>query len=269
MDYIFPNDSIDRIVAVRHGDSIEVESWNEINDLVAIGFGYVRRGGTETTFDVYVEVAEEERNKGIGTMMLTTILSRIKSRFKTGTELNIFGEYSINEIADHLAEKMGFHISKAEVMTCSRAKMFPTKGIRTVTEEDYVPYWTIWDTSYRKMLMEQGIPVPEETPVDMAGLGEFLDTAEDRFVIEENGKLVAMGQIYGNMIGALAVDIDEQHKGYGTRLASFMARQIRKNGHNQAKLYCEQKNIHGKKTYEKVGFVTERVVSAVTMMIRA
>lgn len=268
MDYIFPNDSIDRIVAVRHGDAVDVESWNEINDLQAIGFGYVRRGGTATTFDVYVETAEEERNKGIGTSMLETILSRIKSRFKAGTELNIFGEYPENEAADHLAGKMGFHISEVEIMTCTRAKMFPTKGIRTVTEEDYVPYWTIWDTSYRNMLMEQGIPVPEEKPIDMSGLAEFLDTAEDRFVIEENGKVVAMGQIYGNMIGALAVAVDEQHKGYGTRLASYMARQIRKNGYNQSELYCEKGNTAARRTYEKVGFAVGRVVSAVTMMIK-
>lgn len=267
MDYIFPNDCIDRIVAVRDGSDVKVESWNEINDLVAIAFGYTRRGGTSTTFEIYVEVDEEERGKGIGTHMLESILQRLKSRFRPGTELSIFGEYPTNEIADHVAEKLGFHASTVEVMTCSRPKMFPTKGIRNVTEEDYVPYWTIWDTSYRAMLMEHGDPVTEEQPIDMSGLDEFMDTADDRFVLEENGKIVAMGQIYGKMIGALAVAMDEQHKGYGTRLASFMARQIRRNGHNQVELYCEEGNTAARKTYEKVGFETDRIVTCVSMVV--
>lgn len=268
MDYIFPSDCIDRVVAVRHGKEVAVEGWNEINDLAAIGFGYTRRGGSSTTFEVYVEVEESERGKGIGTQMIAVILDRLKGRFKMGEELSIFGEYAPNEVSDHVAEKMGFHVSRSNVMICTRPKLFPVKGIREVREEDYLAYWTIWSTSYRSMLKEQGIPVSEEAAIDMSGLEEFLDTAEDRFVIEENGKIVAMGQIYGNMIGALAVAVDEQKKGYGTSLASFMARQVRKRGHNRVELYCEEGNNAARKTYEKVGFTLDRVVAGVTMQLK-
>lgn len=268
MDYIFPNDCIDRIVAVRTDGEVKVESWNEINDLIAIAFGYTRRGGTSTTFEIYVEVDEEERGKGIGTNMLESILQRLTSRFRQGTELNIFGEYPADEIADHVAGKLGFHSSTVEVMTCSRPKMFPIKGIRNVTEEDYVPYWNIWNGTQRAMLISNGDPVPEEQPIDMSGLEEFMDTADDRFVLEENGKIVAMGQIYGKMIGALAVTMDEQQKGYGTRLASFMARQVRRNGYNQVELYCEEGNTAAKKTFEKMGFVTDRIVTCVSMVVK-
>lgn len=259
---------VEKIIAVRAGGEIQIEPWSEENEPYAIGYGFAKQGGTLTTFEVFVEVAKKERDKGIGTMLLSNLLNRLKERFEPGTELNFFGEYEVETAADHLSEKFGFNISRAEIMFCHKSVIVTSKGIRNVEEKDYVDYWGIWDTSYRAMLMSLGIPVPEEKEIDLSGLREFMDTADDRFVIEMNGKIVAMGDIDGNHIGSLAVAMDEQKKGYGVCLASHMTQQILSRGYHQAELYCEVGNVGAKKTYEKVGFQTEKTIASVSMVIR-
>ncbi len=193
-----------------------------------------------------------------------------------GTELSLHGEYQVSETADRLSRRAGFTISRADIMSCHDLIAYESRGIRNVTAEDFFAYWDIWETSYRRMLISLGIPVSLEAPTvtehsdkeKEAAIKEFIANTSDKFVVEVNGKIVGMGEIFGDHIGALAVALEEQGHGFGTRLTAYLTNEILRRGYEKAILYCEHGNDNAKRVYEKVGYVVEETIASVSRTMR-
>jgi predicted GNAT family acetyltransferase len=130
----------------------------------------------------------------------------------------------------------------------------PTDNIRRYRPDDGSDFHRIWSEGINDMHVRIGIPTDERTAPGDEVFKSYDDNAENEYVIEEDGKIVAMGCLSGNQISGLAVDLRHGNKGYGTRLAVFLTNEILRRGNRSAILYCESGNENAYHVYQKIGY---------------
>jgi predicted GNAT family acetyltransferase len=127
-------------------------------------------------------------------------------------------------------------------------------NIRKYKDEDYMRFAEIWICGMNELHKRIGLPVDEATEPNEDYREHYKNSADNHFVIEDEGLIAGVGGIDGNMIGSLAVDTNLYNHGYGTALAIFLTNEILKRGNNEAYLHCETGNDNAFHVYEKIGY---------------
>lgn len=211
--------------------------------------------GAEKTTDIQLYIKPSRRNSGIGTMILRALEEKME---KSGVE-KIVLEYPENEIIKSFVYKRGYEYwFRSELMVYRDGKI-PMDNCDVIGYEDkyYLEVQRIRSTAFHKMRKSVGLKSELEKPND-EDRQWYSENSGNVFLLRDNGKIVAISAVEDNCIDAIAVDIEEQGKGYGRRLLSFSINTLLERNHKEIVLWVVVGNT-AKRLYEKAGFKTDHV----------
>lgn len=200
---------------------------------------------------VAVYVSEEFRCRSIGTALYREAEARC---IEVGCE-ELFSSY-YESSAVKFADKLEFSYSNsASRMEYNGGLLHEAScAIRKCCDDDYYLFDDIWSRRMFEMHKRIGLPITEPVTPNEEFRQQYRDDADNMFVLEDEGKIVAVGGLMGDSIGCLAVELDMNNRGYGTALAVFLTNVIIRRGNKTAYLTCETGNDNACHVYEKIGY---------------
>jgi GNAT superfamily N-acetyltransferase len=220
----------------------------EYNGIVT-GWSYANiQTGKDMWSFVVVFVSDLFRRNGIGTALY---LEAEKRCIESGCEELFITYYDANG-TDKFIRKFAFTYSTSDSLMEYTGEPLPEikYDIRKYKDEDYYRFDSIWSRGIFEMHKRIGLPVTKPTAPSDEFRQQNRDNAENLYVLEDNGIIVAVGGLMGN----LAVDLEMNNRGYGTALASFLTNEILRRGSKVAYLSCETGNDNAFYIYIKIGY---------------
>lgn len=211
--------------------------------------------GGEKTSSMTLYVKPSSRRRGIGSLLLKNIEN---SMINVGVE-EIVCDFIANELEQDFMKKHGYqHWFKSNYMTYSGSKL-PVMyyDIRHYEDEDYDVCQKIFSEAFHKMRLSVGLP----STLSLASENEkndYKENAENMFVLRDEGQIVAAARVDNHEIDSVAVDVEQQGKGYGKALVCFLVNQLRDRGAQEITLWAVEGNS-AKFLYEQLGFKVERL----------
>ena len=209
---------------------------------------------------VFIYITPSYRRKGIGSYVYKEIE---KTFLSIGCDW--WSSYPEYEGANAFALAVGFDYTNTnhELEHNGKVSSITSEGIRQCCLSDYSEVQKLWSTEYYRMHILLGLPFRQKELTDeerQESYNDFCHNIDNYFVLEADGRIVAMGCLFSNNsgIGSLAVNHEFSGKGYGTRLASFLTNKCIQRGNPHPVLSCEGKNENALHIYQKIGYSIKR-----------
>lgn len=202
---------------------------------------------------LYIYIFAPYRNKGCG----SAAMRKAEELLRTPAMQTIHTAYdSRNEAAKHFAEKCGFVTKFASDCMVYDGEAFdlPPLPVRPYTDGDFTEAFTLAAEAFHRMRLSTGWFPDSTVPVPGEGTRQhWAETADKRFVYEQDGEIIGCGLLDGAELDTAAVRISRQGQGYGTALVKYLVNRILEQADEPPFLYCVVGN-RARKLYEKLGF---------------
>ncbi|RKN75805.1 GNAT family N-acetyltransferase [Paenibacillus ginsengarvi] len=202
---------------------------------------------------VTVYVAPSMRRRGIATALVRQAESVLR---EGGTHLirSSFRAGSPTSMA--FARSLGYDPYFSSLLMKRSGGPFPLGElpVRVYKDEDYIATQSFYAKAFHDMRVRVGhFPDSVIAPPSEKERRAWQEDAEDRFVYEMGGEIVAYSHISGNEIGSISVRIDMQSRGIGRKFAMRMCNEIYRRGNADVTLWCVVGN-YARKLYDSLGF---------------
>ncbi|MWV42699.1 GNAT family N-acetyltransferase [Paenibacillus sp. HJL G12] len=216
-----------------------------------VALAQVNEPGSQSYLNVFV--APEYRRQGFGSAMAkyfeTELLEggteKIRSSFRVGNQASL-----------SFAIKLGYDPYFSSSFMQRTSDPFPLEDlpVRQYKDEDYLVSQSLYAKAFHEMRVRVGcfpdsvIAQPSEKERT-----SWIKDAENRFVYEFNGEVVAYSHISGNVLSSISVRPDLQGLGIGRKFAMYVCNEIYQRGCTNVGLWCVVGN-YARNLYDSLGF---------------
>jgi len=216
-----------------------------------VGLAQVNNPAPQSYLTVFV--APLFRRQGIGSAMVKYAEDELRAGGTQKVRSSFRAEHPTSLA---FARKLGYDNYFSSVYMQRAGESFPLEGlpVRLYTDEDYLPSQSLYATAFHEMRVRVGcfpdsvIEQPSEE-----GRRAWKEDAEDRFVYEYNGEIVAYSHLYGNEISSVSVHTDYQGRGIGRKFVMYLCNEIYRRGSAAINLWCVVGN-DARNLYNSLGF---------------
>ncbi len=200
-----------------------------------------------------VFVAPQFRRQGIGSAMVkyaetelrTGGTQKVRSSFRAGHQSSLA-----------FARKLGYDKYFSSALMQRTGDPFPLEElpVRMYSDEDYLTSHSMYATAFHEMRVRVGcfpdsvIAQPSEKE-----RRAWKEDAENRFVFEINGEIVAYSHLSGNELSSISVRTDFQRLGIGRKFVMYLCNEIYQRGNTKVNLWCVVGN-YARNLYDILGF---------------
>ncbi|WP_028549655.1 GNAT family N-acetyltransferase [Paenibacillus sp. UNC451MF] len=219
------------------------------NKLVALA--QVNEPASQTYLTVFVD--PQFRRQGIGSAMVMHAenqlraggTQKIRSSFRAGHQSSLAFAY-----------KLGYdkYFSSSYMQLTSDTFALEKLPVRLYTDEDYLASQSLYAAAFHEMRVRVGcfpdsvIAQPSEKE-----RRAWKEDAENRFVYEINGEIVAYSHLSGNELSSISVRTDFQGLGIGRKFVMYLCNEIYQRGSTTVNLWCVVGN-YARSLYDSLGF---------------
>lgn len=206
-----------------------------------------------------VFVAPLFRRQGIGSTMLKNAENKLRAG---GTQKvrSSFRAYHQSSFA--FARKLGYdkYFSSAYMQRTGDPFSLDELPVRLYTDDDYFASQTLYATAFHEMRVRVGcfpdsvIAQPSEKE-----RSAWKEDAENRFVYEINGEIVAFSHLWGNELSSISVRTDFQRLGIGRKFVMYLCNEIYQRGSATVTLWCVVGN-DARNLYDSLDFKEEYIM---------
>ncbi|NOU91598.1 GNAT family N-acetyltransferase [Paenibacillus sp. LMG 31460] len=216
-----------------------------------VALAQVNKPASQSYLTVFV--APRFRRQGIGSAMVkyaeTELLAggtqKVRSSFRAGHQSSLA-----------FAHKLGYEKYFSSALMQLTGNPFPLDElpVRLYTDEDYLASQSLYATAFHEMRVRVGcfpdsvIAQPSEKE-----RRAWKEDAENRFVYEINGKIVAYSHLSGNELSSISVHTDFQGLGIGRKFVMYLCNEIYQRGSAKVDLWCVVGN-YARNLYDSLGF---------------
>jgi mycothiol synthase len=200
-----------------------------------------------------VFVAPQFRRQGIGSAMVKYAetelrmggTQKVRSSFRAGHQSSLA-----------FARKLGYDKYFSSVLMQRTGDPFPLEElpVRMYSDEDYLASQSMYATAFHEMRVRVGcfpdsvIAQPSEKE-----RRAWKEDAENRFVFEINGEIVAYSHLSSNELSSISVRTDFQGLGIGRKFVMYLCNEIYHRGSAKVDLWCVVGN-YARNLYDSLGF---------------
>lgn len=200
-----------------------------------------------------VFVAPQFRRQGIGSAMVKYAetklraggTQKVRSSFRAGHPTSLV-----------FTRKLGYDKYFSSALMQRTGDPFPLGElpVRQYTDEDYVASQSLYAIAFHEMRMRVGcFPDSVVAQPSEKERRAWKEDAEDRFVYEINGEIVAYSHIFGNELSSISVRTDFQSRGIGRKFVMYLCNEIYQRGNATIDLWSVVGN-YARDLYESLGF---------------
>jgi mycothiol synthase len=206
------------------------------------------------------------RRQGIGSAMVRHAEEELQGG---GTRKIRASFHADNNAASAFAKKNGYGPYFQSACMHRTGDPFPLGSlpVRQYEDEDYLACQALNARAFHEMRVRVGrfpdsaIARPSEKERQ-----EWREDAQNRFVYEENGVIVALGHIDGNELSSISVHTEFHGRGIGRRFVMFLCNEIYGRGNTEVELSCVVGN-NARNLYESLGFREQYAAEFVRKML--
>ncbi|WP_282936567.1 GNAT family N-acetyltransferase [Paenibacillus sp. RC67] len=216
-----------------------------------VALAQVNEPGAQTYLTVFV--APQFRRQGIGSAMVKYAENelraggsqKVRTSFRTGHQSSLA-----------FASKLGYdkYFSSAYMQRTGDAFPLEKLPVRLYRDEDYLASQSLYAAAFHEMRVRVGsfpdsvIAQPSEKE-----RRAWKEDADDRFVYEINGEIVAYSHLSGNELSSVSVRSDFQGLGIGRKFVLYLCNEIHQRGSTTVHLWCVVGN-YARSLYDSLGF---------------
>ncbi|WP_018754283.1 GNAT family N-acetyltransferase [Paenibacillus terrigena] len=216
-----------------------------------VALAQVNEPASQTYLTVFV--APQFRRQGIGSAMVKYAENElraggsqiVRSSFRAGHQSSLA-----------FARKLGYdeYFSSAYMQRTSDPFPLEELPVRLYTDEDYLPTQSMYATAFHEMRVRVGC-FPDSVIAEPSEKGRraWIEDAENRFVYEINGEIVAYSHLCGHEISSISVRTDFQGQGIGRKFVMYLCNEIYQRGSATVDLWCVIGN-DARNLYDSLGF---------------
>ncbi|WP_136605415.1 GNAT family N-acetyltransferase [Paenibacillus dokdonensis] len=221
-----------------------------------VALAQVNEPGSQSYLTVFV--APQFRRQGIGSAMVKYFenellaggTKKIRSSFRAGRPSSF-----------SFARKLGYDPYFSSAFMQRTGDSFPLKDlpVRLYRDEDYLVSQSLYAKAFHDMRVRVGcfpdsvIAQPSEKERT-----SWKDDADNHFVYEINGEVVAYSHISANVLSSISVRTDLQGLGIGRKFAMYLCNEIYHRGSANVDLWCVVGN-YASNLYDSLGFKEKHV----------
>jgi len=226
------------LLAMEKGDIVGAAVFTGKNDI--------------TSFTLYVGTSYRER--GVG----TKLLRELEKNMRSSAVKEIYCDFQEDPNPSSFVEKNGYPLQfQSSLMTFQGADAaLSDQRIRLYEDQDYEAVRDILYRAFQKMRKLVGLPL-KEAPKSREEKEKYLENRTSIFVLEEESIIKGCIFLDGHEIDKLAVEPEEEGKGYGKALLAAGVKNIQTH-HKEAALWVVQGNP-AEKLYRSFGFQRKRL----------
>lgn len=200
-----------------------------------------------------VFVAPQFRRQGIGTAMIKYAENKLRAG---GTQKVRSSFRAGHQSSTTFARKLGYdqYFSSAYMQRIGDPFPLEELPVRLYRDEDYLASQLLYAVSFHEMRVRVGcfpdsvIAQPSEKE-----RRAWKEDAEDRFVYEIDGEIIAYSHLSGNELSSISVRTDFQGRGIGRKFVMYLCNEIYQRGNATVDLWCVVGN-HARNLYDSLGF---------------
>ncbi|UVI33454.1 GNAT family N-acetyltransferase [Paenibacillus spongiae] len=216
-----------------------------------IALAQVNEPASQSYLTVFVD--PQFRRQGIGSSMVKYAetelraggTQKVRSSFRAGHQSSLA-----------FARKLGYDKYFSSALMQRTGDPFPLEElpVRLYTDEDYLASQSLYATAFHEMRVRVGcfpdsvIAKPSEKERRV-----WKEDAENRFVFEINGEIVAYSHLSGNELSSISVRTDFQSLGIGKKFVMYLCNEIYQRGSAKVDLWCVVGN-YARNLYDSLGF---------------
>lgn len=215
--------------------------------------GFLSFSGFKRATVTTIFVNEEYRRRGIGTTLIAKAVPLLSQNEAVEHSLGACMEGDRSSL--QFLYKNGYYISYSSYMMEREGEPLPESriSVRPYEDDDYVTCHQIWELAFYNMHERAGILPSYYYPPNDRERKRFIEDRNNRFVMQVDGDIVAVGVIHGNELSHVSVRPDLQSRGYGRAFVSFLVNEMLRRGEKKVKLWVVKGNP-AKQLYESLGF---------------
>lgn len=200
-----------------------------------------------------VFVAPQYRRQGIGSAMVKYAETELRAG---GTQKVRSSFRSGHPSSPAFALKLGYDIYFSSAFMERTGGLFPLEElpVRPYTDEDYAASHSLYAKAFHEMRVRVGC-FPDSVIAEPSEKerSAWKEDAENRFVYEINGEVVAYSRISGNELSSISVRTDLQGLGIGRKFVKYLCNEIYRRGSANVNLWCVVGN-YARNLYESLDF---------------
>lgn len=217
----------------------------------AVGLAQMIRG--EMAF-AYVYIFPKYRRNGYG----QAAFALLEQQLRDGGAKKIVTSYGSGDaLAAAFAARCGFHKQFESDYMVYEGPGFPPEEnhVREYRDEDYPAAHRMYAEAFHRMRLETGwFPDSVPEPPSERMRRYWAETAGERLVWEEDGRIAGYAHIDGNELGSISVHPEMQGKGIGRRFVKEVINRILAEC-EMVSLYCVVGNDKARSLYDSLGFL--------------
>ena len=219
-------------------------------ELVAIA--QVNEPASQSYLSVFV--APQFRRRGIG----SAVVKYAEAKLREGGTGKVRSSFRFNNRSSlAFARQHGYAPYYSSVLMQRSGDPFPlevTLPVRLYTDEDYLASQSLYAAAFHEMRVRVGcFPDSVIAQPSEKDRRAWEEDAENRFVYELNGEIVAYSHLSGNELSSISVRTDFQGLGIGRKFVMYLCNEIYRRGSAQVELWCVVGN-YAKHLYDSLGF---------------
>lgn len=219
------------------------------DELVALA--QVNEPGSQSYLTVFV--APRFRRQGIATAMVryfeTGLLAGGTEKIRSSFRADSPSSFSF-------ARKLGYdpYFSSAFMERTGDSFSLEELPVRQYRDEDYLVSHSLYAKAFHEMRVRVGC-FPDSVIAEPSEKERTLwkDDADNHFVYEKNGEVVAYSHISGNVLSSISVRSDLQGLGIGRKFTMYICNEIYQRGSGNVVLWCVVGN-YARNLYDSLGF---------------
>lgn len=200
-----------------------------------------------------VFVAPQFRRQGIG----SALVKHAESELRAGGAQKVRSSFRAGHPSSlAFARKHGYDNYFSSTLMQRTGDPFPLEELpaRQYMDEDYPATQSLYAKAFHEMRVRVGhFPDSVVARPSEKERSAWKEEAEDRYVYELNGEVVAYSHIWGNELSSISVRTDLQGQGIGRKFAMYVCNEIYRRGHAYVNLWCVVGN-YAKNLYDSLGF---------------
>nr|WP_273387867.1 GNAT family N-acetyltransferase [Cohnella zeiphila] len=216
-----------------------------------VALAQVNEPAPQTYLTVFVH--PQLRRQGIGSAMV----KYAENELRAGGAQKIRSSFRAGDPSSaEFARKHGYERAFSSAYMQRTGGFFPLEElpVRPYADDDYPASQSMYAKAFHEMRVRVGgfpdsvIARPSEKE-----RREWNEDAEDRFVYELDGEIIAYSHISGNELSSVSVRTDFQGRGIGRKFVPYLCNEIYRRGHSTVNLWCVVGN-YARDLYDSLGF---------------
>lgn len=222
-----------------------------------VALAQVNKPGAQSYFTVFV--APQYRRQGIG----SAVAKYAETELRAGGTRIVRNSFRVGHHSSlAFARKLGYDTYFSSAFMQRTGEPFPLGElpVRQYTDEDYLASHSLYAAAFHEMRVRVGcFPDSVVAQPSEEERRTWAEDAQNRFVYELNGEIVAYSRLSGNELSSISVHTDFQGRGIGRKFVIYLCNEIYRRGSTNVDLWCVVGN-YARNLYDSLGFKEQHVM---------